>query len=94
MGFMTRRNIIQRAAKKAALCENKAPEKAEVVKPVEPEKVEPVKVEEPKRDALTKEKVQSMPYFKVRSVAQANGIDVADKKTAELRAEVIERLGL
>ena len=43
---------------------------------------------------VTKEQVMSMPYFKVKSVAQANGIDVADKKTAELRAEVIERLGL
>lgn len=91
MGFMTRRNMIQRAAKKAALCEKKeAPKKVEeVVKPVQPEKVEP------KKDAsITKEEVLSMPYFKVKSVAQANGIDVADKKTAELRAEVIERLGL
>ena len=43
---------------------------------------------------ITKEEVLSMPYFKVKSVAQANGIDVADKKTAELRAAVIEKLGL
>lgn len=81
MGFMTRRNMIQRAAKKAALC--KAPKKV----------VEPVTAE-PKKVAITKEEVLSMPFFKVKSVAQANGIDVADKKTAELRAEVIERLGL
>lgn len=91
MGFMTRRNMIQRAAKRAALCEKKeAPKKVvkeEVVKPIQPE--------ETKKDAsITKEEVLSMPYFKVKSVAQANGIDVADKKTAELRAEVIERLGL
>lgn len=96
MGFMTRRNMIQRAAKRAALCEKKeAPKKvvkAEVVEPVKPEN--PVK-EEPKKDAsITKEEVLSMPYFKVKSVAQANGIDVADKKTAELRAAVIESLGL
>ena len=89
MGFMTRRNMIQRAAKRAALCEKKeAPKKVvkeEVVKPV---------TAEPKKVAITKEEVLSMPYFKVKSVAQANGIDVADKKTAELRAAVIEKLGL
>ena len=82
MGFMTRRNMIQRAAKKAALCSAKKVESVKDVKPVTDS------------TEITKEEVLSMPYFKVKSVAQANGIDVADKKTAELRAEVIERLGL
>ena len=83
MGFMTRRNMIQRAAVRAALCGKKAPVKV----------VEPVQEEKPNKE-LTREKVQSMPFFKVKSVAQANGIDVADKKTAELRSEVIKVLGL
>ena len=78
-----RRGVILIEAKKAA-------EKAEKV-----EKVEKVEETMPKKtDDLTREKVQSMPFFKVKSVAQANGIDVDGKKTAELRAEVIEVLGL
>lgn len=84
MGFMTRRNMIKRATKKVALS---TPVK--VVEPIQ-EKVE----EKQEKKELTREKVQTMPFFKVKSVAQANGIEVADKKTAELRAEVIERLGL
>lgn len=86
MGFMTRRNLQRRAVKAAprVSCETKV---ETAVKAVEETVVEP-------KEELTRKEVNSMPYFKVKSVAQANGIEVENKKTAELRAEVIEKLGL
>lgn len=86
MGFMTRRNLQRRAVKAAprVSCETKV---EAAVKAVEETAVEP-------KEELTRKEVNSMPYFKVKSVAQANGIDVENKKTSELRAEVIEKLGL
>lgn len=90
MGFMTRRNLQRRAVKTAprVSCETKVEAAVKpVVKAVEETVVEP-------KEELTRKEVNSMPYFKVKSVAQANGIDVENKKTSELRAEVIEKLGL
>lgn len=58
-------------------------------------KEKPEETAEPKEEQeITRKEVNSMPYFKVKSVAIANGIEVGNKKTAELRAEVIEKLGL
>lgn len=90
MGFMTRRNLQRRAVKTAprVSCETKVETAVKpVVKAVEETVVEP-------KEELTRKEVNSMPYFKVKSVAQANGIDVENKKTSELRVEVIEKLGL
>lgn len=90
MGFMTRRNMIQRAAVKVA------PVTKEVVKPVKKVK-EPVKAEEPVKkaeDTISKKDIQSKPFFWLKKVAVENGIEVGDMKTAELRAVLIERLGL
>lgn len=90
MGFMTRRNLQRRAAKTAPRVSHETKVEAvveTVVEATEEPKAEP-------KEELTRKDVNAMPYFKVKSVAQANGIDVGNKKTAELRAEVIEKLGL
>lgn len=83
MGFMTRRNMMQRAAVKVA------PVTKEVVKPVKAE--EPVKKAE---ETISKKDIQSKPFFWLKKVAVENGIEVGDMKTAELRNVLIERLGL
>ena len=93
MGFMTRRNLQRRAAAKAA---PRVSEKKETVKETVEEVVETAS-EDVSRETvstLSREEVMSMPFFKVKSVAQANGINTDKKKTAELRAEVISKLGL
>lgn len=88
MGFMTRRNMMQRAAVKVA------PVVKEVVKeePAKEVKETPVVKEEPK--AISKKDIQSKPFFWLKKVAVENGIEVGDMKTAELRNVLIERLGL
>ena len=62
----------------------------------EPEKVETVKAEEEveTEKVLDRKEIESMPYFGLKSLATKNGIEVAGKKTAELRGELIEKLGL
>lgn len=50
------------------------------------------KKEEPK--SLTKEDIEKMPFFKLKSVAKSHGIDVTDKKTDTLRKELIEKMEL
>lgn len=42
----------------------------------------------------TKEEIEKMPFMKLKSIAKKNGIDVEDKKAAEIRAELIEKLGV
>lgn len=79
MSMMIRRGLT-RAAKAAP-----------VVSYVEP-KAEP-KVERAEQTVSRKE-IESMPYFSLKSLATKNGIEVADKKTAELREALIEKLGL
>lgn len=90
MGFMTRRNLQRRAAAKVA---PRVSEKKETVKETE-EVVEAASDDVSRETTLSREEVMSMPFFKVKSVAQANGINTDKKKTAELRAEVISKLGL
>lgn len=93
MGFMTRRNLQRRAAAKAA---PRVSEKKEAVMETVEEVAENVaeNVSCETASTMSREEVMSMPFFKVKSVAQANGINTDKKKTAELRAEVIEVLGL
>ena len=86
MSMMIRRGIA-RAAKAVPVISYEEPKV---------EKVESVKTEEPKETekVLTRKEIESMPYFGLKSLATKNGIEVAKKKTAELRGELIEKLGL
>ena len=67
----------------------------------EPQKVEQPKVEQPKEVVkenegvkYTKEEINSLHFFSLKSIANKYGIDVKGKKTADLRAAIIEKLGL
>ena len=54
-----------------------------------------VKNEEKKEDSgITKEDVAKLPFFKLKSLAKSNGIDVEGKDGKTLKAELIEKLGL
>lgn len=57
-------------------------------------KVEPKKEDKKEESGITKEDVAALPFFKLKSLAKSNGIDVKDKKADELRAALIEKLGL
>lgn len=59
-------------------------------------KVEPKNEEiiEEEKSGITKEDVASFPYFKLKSLAKEHGIDVKEKKADEIRAELIEKMGL
>ena len=76
--FIHRRKVAERAAKV-----------------VEQPKVEAKKeeVKEEKSD-ITKEDVAKLPFFKLKSLAKSNGIDVEGKDGKTLKAELIEKLGL
>jgi len=56
--------------------------------------VEETKIETKAEPKASRKEIESMPYFSLKSMATKNGIEVADKKTAELRGELIEKLGL
>ena len=43
---------------------------------------------------LTREKIEKMPFLGLKAVATKNGIESVGKKTAELRAEIIEKMNL
>ena len=45
-------------------------------------------------DLLTRDEVEKMQYFSLKSLATKHGIDLDGKKVAELRAEIIEKLNL
>lgn len=65
---------------------------AKVEKPIEKKVEKPVeKVEKPD---VTKDEVEKMPYFGVKSLAEKIGIDTTDKKANELKVEVIKKLEL
>jgi len=61
----------------------------------EPESEGLSEVKEPSDEVKwTKEEIDKMPFMKLKSIAKKNGIDVDDKKAAEIRAELIEKLGV
>lgn len=63
-------------------------------KAVEQPKVE-AKNEDVKEDSgITAADIAKLPFFKLKSLAKSNGINVEDKKAEVLRAELIEKLGL
>ena len=50
--------------------------------------------EEKKEAEFTKEEINALPFFTLKSIASKYGIDVKGKKAAELRADLIEKLEL
>ena len=65
--------------------------------PKEEVKAEPVVVEnkeEVKEVEYTKDEINALPFFSLKSVATKYGIDVKGKKAVDLRAELFEKLEL
>lgn len=50
--------------------------------------------EEEKEVEFTREEINALPFFSLKSVASRYGIDVKGKKAAELKADLIEKLEL
>jgi len=69
------------------------PEIVEEVKPMAEPETDEVK-EEKKEVKHTLDEINSLPFFSLKSLASSLGIDVKGKKGQELKAEVIEKLGL
>ena len=67
-------------------------EDPKVEMPEEKPEAEPKEVENAGEVAWTEEDINKMPFMKLKSVAKQNGIDVEDKKAAEIRAELIAKL--
>ena len=86
MGMMTRRNVKSRPS--VAEMTFAKPVEKPIEKPVEPVK-EPADTDE-----VTREEVNKMPYFGLKSLALKHDIDVEGKKAAKLKEEIIEKLNL
>ena len=56
------------------------------------EELVPEKEADSEKVVWTEEDINKMPFLKLKAVAKQNGIDVEDKKAAELKAELIEKL--
>ena len=84
MSMMIRRGLTRaaRAVPVVSYVEPKAEPKAEA------------KAEPKAEQTVSRKEIESMPYFSLKSLATKNGIEVAEKKTAELREALIEKLGL
>lgn len=80
MSMMIRRGVA-RAAKAAPVITYEKP----VEEPVEKRVL---------TDLVTKQEVEKMPYFGLKSLASKHGIETDGKKAAELKAEIIEKLNL
>ena len=44
------------------------------------------------KSSMTKEDIEKLPYFSLKSLASTYGIDVKDKKTKDLRTELYEKI--
>ena len=51
-------------------------------------------IPESHKDTPTREEIEGMKYFSLKSLAEKNGIETGNKKAAVLKKELIERLGL
>ena len=51
-------------------------------------------VVESHKDTPSREEIEGMKYFSLKSLAEKNGIETGNKKAAVLKKELIERLGL
>ncbi len=67
-------------------------ENPKVEMPEEKPEAEPKEDENAGEVVWTEEDINKMPFMKLKSVAKQNGIDVEDKKAAEIRAELIAKL--
>lgn len=85
MGMMIHRTKLRLLAKNA----NDLP-KMEEPKAVEKPKIEETKVEEPK--ISIEDEIKTLPYFKLKSLASKYGVDVTDKKVAQIRTELIRKM--
>lgn len=68
------------------------PVEEKVVAPVSEEVQE--EIPESHKDTPTREEIEGMKYFSLKSLAEKNGIETGNKKAAVLKKELIERLGL
>ena len=84
MGMMVRRNVKARIPHEEVRAVEAAPAPVKVEK--EPEDVQEKEV--------TKEEVEKMPYFGLKSLAAKHGIDTDGKKAAKLKEEIIDKLNL
>lgn len=55
---------------------------------------EPVIEEKEKEAVYTLDEINRLPFFSLKSLAAQQGIDVKGKKGNDLKAELIEKLGL
>lgn len=70
-------------------------QKISLIKKVDTKKVEKKDVEASKKDVVwTAEDIQKMPYMKLKSVAKQNDVEVKDREASDVRADLIEKLGL
>lgn len=58
------------------------------------EKAIPQKTEQTDSVVWTAEEVKRMPYMKLKSVAKQYDVEVKDKEASDIRAELIEKLGI
>ena len=72
----------------------KVAEREAAAKKSEQPKVEAKEEEKKEEGGITKEDIAKLPFFKLKSLAKSNGIDVEDKKSDVLKKELIEKLGL
>ena len=86
MGMMTRRNVKARIPEAEVRAVEAAPT------PVKVQEKESEKMQE--KETITKEEVDKMTYFSLKSLATKNGIDVEGKKAAKLKSEIIDKLNL
>lgn len=61
-----------------------------------PEEKAEAKEDEKKNEGViyTRDEINSLPFFSLKSVAKSYGIDVTGKKGNELKEELIEKLGI
>ena len=62
------------------------------VQPKEPEKPDMQEGEEEGNVSWTADEINKMPFMKLKSVTKQNGIDVEDKKAAEIKEELIKKI--
>ena len=82
MGMMVRRNVKARTPQAEVRAVKTAPTPIN-----EQEKEEPTK-------DVTREEVEKMPYFGLKSLATKHGIDTEGKKAARLKEEILDKLNL
>lgn len=86
MGMMIRHNRGRKAPALPKQAEKKVEPKVEV-------KAEP-KEETTSSLDFTKDDIEKMNYLKLKSLAKKNDIETEDKEAKDIRAELIEKLGL